>query len=127
MNVDHDAFVEAIREQPADALPRLVFADWLEEQDRCDEANWLRADLRLAESYPTSDPEDVRTVQTLKGPDGVPSLWLARSLSDISAVAAAMFLVIGRPILGFLRRLAGAAPPGEANVPSHIGSSGSSD
>lgn len=127
MNADYDAFVDAIREQPADALPRLVFADWLEEQDRCDEANWLRADLRLAESYPTSDPEDVRAVQTQKGPDGVPSLWLARSLSDISAVAAAMFLAIGRPILGFFRRLSGAGLPGGTDAPSHVGSSGLAD
>lgn len=124
MNPDYDAFVDAIREQPADALPRLVFADWLEEQDRCDEADWLRADLRLAESYPTTNPDDVRTVQTLKGPHGVPSLWLARSLTDLSAVAAAMFLVIGRPILGFFRRLTGASPLGGADAPGHVGSSG---
>ena len=49
---DEAAFLAAIGEQPADALPRLIFADWLDEHGRADEAAWLRADVRLAQAYP---------------------------------------------------------------------------
>jgi hypothetical protein len=86
-----------------------VFADWLEEQNRPDEAAWLRADVRLAESYPATDPDDAATVQTLTAPAGVPSLWLAKSLWDVAAAVAALFLAAGRPVLGAFRALTAAA------------------
>lgn len=109
MTTDHAAFVRAIHDRPADPLPRLVFADWLEEHGRPDQATWLRADVRLGESYPASDPDDVATVQTLTGPEGVPSLWLAKSLWDVASAVAALFLAAGRPALGALRALTAAA------------------
>jgi uncharacterized protein (TIGR02996 family) len=109
MAPDHAAFVRAIHDRPADPLPRLVFADWLEEQGRADESAWLRADVRLADSYPSFEPNDVATVQTLTGPEGVASLWLAKSLWDVAAAVAALFLGAGRPALGALRALTTAA------------------
>lgn len=65
-----DAFVEAIKESPCDPAPRLIFADWLDEQGRNKEAEWLRLDVRVATS-PMVDPRDMRRWQTLRGPRGV--------------------------------------------------------
>ncbi len=39
---DRDAFLRTIRENPHDDGPRLVFADWLEEQGECDYAELIR-------------------------------------------------------------------------------------
>src|SRR5262245_19085775 len=103
---DQAAFIRAIQDQPVDPVPRLVFADWLDEHGRRDEAAWLRADVRLAESYPATDANDVAIVQTLTGPDGVPSLWLAKSLWDVAAAVAALFLTAGR---GAIRALTAVA------------------
>jgi uncharacterized protein (TIGR02996 family) len=93
---DEAAFLAAIGEQPADALPRLIFADWLDEHGRADEAAWLRADVRLAQAYPDTDPDDLLAIKDLKPPAGVPSLWLARSLGDVTRVLGAMLLGLGR-------------------------------
>lgn len=38
----------AILDDPADDLPRLAYADWLEEQSQCERAGFIRAQLRLA-------------------------------------------------------------------------------
>lgn len=35
-------FLEAIADRPGDALPRLIFADWLEERGYDREASWQR-------------------------------------------------------------------------------------
>lgn len=40
---DRDAFLRTIRENPHDDGPRLVFADWLEEQGECDYAELIRS------------------------------------------------------------------------------------
>ena len=111
-DTDEPAFVAAIRDRPQDALPRLIFADWLDEYGRADEAAWLRADVRLAQSYPDADRDDLRAVQNLRPPDGVPSLWLAHSLGDVVQTLGAMFLALGR-YLGPLFRTLRAEAPGE--------------
>lgn len=46
MAVDHLAFMEAICESPDDDLPRLVFADWLEEQGDAISVSWA-TDIRI--------------------------------------------------------------------------------
>jgi uncharacterized protein (TIGR02996 family) len=45
---DHDALLWAICESPADDLPRLVFADWLEENGQPERAAFVRAQVELA-------------------------------------------------------------------------------
>ncbi|HTU91215.1 MAG TPA: TIGR02996 domain-containing protein [Gemmataceae bacterium] len=43
-----EAFIQAIRETPADDAPRLIFADWLEEHGQADRAEFIRVQCRLA-------------------------------------------------------------------------------
>ena len=52
------AFLQAIREAPNDDAPRLIYADWLEEQGgaaRKARADFIRAQCRLAQ-LPEDDP-----------------------------------------------------------------------
>lgn len=43
-----EAFLQAIREAPADDAPRLIYADWLEENGQADRADFIRVQCRLA-------------------------------------------------------------------------------
>src|SRR5215470_6533504 len=46
--MEHDnAFVLAILEHPEDDTPRLVFADWLDEHDQPERAEFIRLQVRL--------------------------------------------------------------------------------
>lgn len=47
MNMER-GFIDSIRNDPDNDGPRLIFADWLEEQDRADQANFIRAQCELA-------------------------------------------------------------------------------
>ncbi len=116
---DDAAFLRAIAEQPLDALPRLIYADYLDERGRSDAAAWLRADVRLAEAYPHGDPEDERAVKDLAPPEGVYSMRLAKSLGDLTRVMGAALLVLWRTHLGpAVRGLVGGRPrPGGGSVP----------
>ena len=53
---DQDALLRAIVRHPEDDTPRLVYADWLQEHDRDDEAEFLRVQCRLAAAGP-DDPD----------------------------------------------------------------------
>ena len=53
---DHDALVQAILHAPDDDAPRLVFADWLDENGDADRAEFIRVQCRLAR-LPFYDPE----------------------------------------------------------------------
>jgi uncharacterized protein (TIGR02996 family) len=50
-----EAFIQAIREQPDDDAPRLIYADWLEEHGQLDRAEFIRACCEAAR-LPRSDP-----------------------------------------------------------------------
>jgi uncharacterized protein (TIGR02996 family) len=50
------AFLQTIREAPADDAPRLIYADWLEEHGRSDRAEFIRVQCRLAD-LPATNPE----------------------------------------------------------------------
>jgi uncharacterized protein (TIGR02996 family) len=45
---DREAFVAAIAANPADDLPRLVFADWLDEHGEAERAEFIRTQIRLS-------------------------------------------------------------------------------
>src|SRR5690348_11557710 len=44
---DHDAFLHAIRAEPGDDAPRLVFADWLEDNGQPERAELVRVQCEL--------------------------------------------------------------------------------
>jgi uncharacterized protein (TIGR02996 family) len=44
---DHEGLYRAIIANPLENTPRLVYADWLEENDRAEEAEFIRLDCRL--------------------------------------------------------------------------------
>ena len=46
------AFLARIREQPDDDGPRLIFADWLDENDEPERAAFVRAQIELARTPP---------------------------------------------------------------------------
>ncbi len=46
--MSHDAFLHAIHASPADDLPRLVYADWLEENNDAPRAEFIRVQCELA-------------------------------------------------------------------------------
>jgi uncharacterized protein (TIGR02996 family) len=45
---DEDGLLAAIRESPGDDLPRLAYADWLEEHGQTERAEFIRVQLELA-------------------------------------------------------------------------------
>jgi uncharacterized protein (TIGR02996 family) len=46
--MNHDAFLQAILDAPADDTPRLVYADWLEEHGQPDRGEFIRVQCALA-------------------------------------------------------------------------------
>jgi uncharacterized protein (TIGR02996 family) len=52
---ESDAFLAAIADRPDDDLPRLVFADWLDEHGDADRAEFIRVQCELAK-LPADDP-----------------------------------------------------------------------
>ena len=53
---EHEAFLQAIRNAPADDAPRLIYADWLEEHSQADRAEFIRLQCRVAR-LPDPAPE----------------------------------------------------------------------
>jgi uncharacterized protein (TIGR02996 family) len=47
-----EAFLKAIREQPADDAVRLIYADWLDENGQLERAEFIRLQCRLAKAEP---------------------------------------------------------------------------
>ena len=60
---DHGAFLRTIAEHPADDGPRLVYADWLEEQGDSDRAEFIRLQIDLAR---TEDDDPARPAKELR-------------------------------------------------------------
>src|SRR5579884_4313008 len=51
----HDSFLQAILEAPDDDAPRLIYADWLEENGEPERAEYIRLEIereRLGEHHP---------------------------------------------------------------------------
>jgi uncharacterized protein (TIGR02996 family) len=105
-------FLRAIYARPLDPLPRLIYADFLDEQGRVAEAAWLRADVRLWQAPEDADPDDRRLVESEPGPEGVMSLALARSLAAVPWVAAMLFVSLGQSLAAALRGLLPGRPGG---------------
>jgi uncharacterized protein (TIGR02996 family) len=50
----HETFLQAIREAPEDDTPRLVYADWLDEHDQPERAEFIRAQIHMTRLSPHS-------------------------------------------------------------------------
>lgn len=72
-----DAFMRRILSNPADAVPRLVFADWLEESGTSSNLAWARY-LRLADELANAPPDDARRPKMASEVAKVGSLIQAR-------------------------------------------------
>jgi uncharacterized protein (TIGR02996 family) len=72
-----DAFMRCILASPADAVPRLVFADWLEESGTSSNLAWARF-LRLADELATAPADDPRKPKLADELDRVGSLVRAK-------------------------------------------------
>lgn len=59
---DADALLRAIVRHPDDDTPRLVYADWLQENGRTEEGEFLRVQCRLAAAEP-GDPEYAELIE----------------------------------------------------------------
>lgn len=60
MSGDEHAFLSAICATPADDTARLVYADWLDEHDRPERAEFIRAEIELARTPPGTDADERR-------------------------------------------------------------------
>src|SRR4051812_35705477 len=65
---DEEALLRAIDEEPHDDLPRLAYADWLDENGQPVRAEFVRVQCRLAEMpslHPDRLPYEVRETELL--------------------------------------------------------------
>jgi uncharacterized protein (TIGR02996 family) len=62
--LDHGPFLQTILARPNDSGPRLVYADWLEEQGDCHRAEFLRLDTEWLE-LPKTDPRRIEIARRL--------------------------------------------------------------
>jgi uncharacterized protein (TIGR02996 family) len=60
MNSDERAFLDAICQQPHDDTARLVYADWLTENGRPDRGEFIRIEIELARTPPTTESDERR-------------------------------------------------------------------
>lgn len=57
---DHDALQATIIAYPDEDTPRLAFADWLQEHDDPDRGEFIRVEIELARTLPTTELEEHR-------------------------------------------------------------------
>ncbi len=62
---DEAALIAGIREHPLDDLRRLVYADWLDERGRTEQAEYLRLVAALAAPQVQIDPEHLLTLRLM--------------------------------------------------------------
>jgi uncharacterized protein (TIGR02996 family) len=60
MTTDERAFLDAICAQPDDDTARLVYADWLAENGQPDRGEFIRAEIELANTPPTTEADERR-------------------------------------------------------------------
>ncbi len=56
----HNALLEAILSAPEEDTPRLVYADWLQENDEPDRAEFIRVEIELARTPPLTEADERR-------------------------------------------------------------------
>jgi uncharacterized protein (TIGR02996 family) len=63
MTDDHGRFLNALREQPDDPILPLVFADWLDDHDHADQAEFIRLQCQFASLAPDDDSDEARSLR----------------------------------------------------------------
>jgi uncharacterized protein (TIGR02996 family) len=97
---DREALYRAIVANPADDTPRLVYADWLQENDRTDEAEFIRVQCALQAALP-DHPEYVECL----GREEELKLWLiAHVLGPMPKFAAGLSVEGGKSWWKWTRR-----------------------
>jgi uncharacterized protein (TIGR02996 family) len=54
---DEKAFLQAVIADPDDDSPRLIYADWLDEQGQCERAEFIRVQIAVHGSCESDDPQ----------------------------------------------------------------------
>lgn len=84
---DHDALLAAILANPDDDTPRLVYADWLTENGDPDRGEFIRIDVELARTPPTTEADEQHRRALLSRRDELLKLhrsaWLAPFLPHV--------------------------------------------
>ncbi len=57
---DHDALLAAVLADPAEDTARLVYADWLTENGEADRGEFIRIEVELAQTPPTTEADERR-------------------------------------------------------------------
>jgi uncharacterized protein (TIGR02996 family) len=91
---DRAAFLAAIRDNPEDDLPRLIYADWLEEHGEPERAEFIRVQCELAR-LSNGDPRGLRLIERQD------ELWSAHQQSWRSCPGWGV--IVGTPERGFVR------------------------
>src|SRR5262245_18411545 len=71
----HEGFLRDIIEHPDDDAPRLIYADWLDDQGEPERAEFIRVQCRLAR-LPAADPEAAELERRAEGLAGGGPAWL---------------------------------------------------
>lgn len=84
-NTDEQAFLDRIAATPADYAPHGVYADWLDENDRPEEADWHRAwsTAKAAEARAWFDKFAEDNSGTRDDPDGYNRRYVGQEIIDI--------------------------------------------
>jgi uncharacterized protein (TIGR02996 family) len=70
----HAAFLQDIREHPEDDTPRLVYADWLEDEGDSERAEFIRAQCRRSEVQPAAREAELLTRNEARWRAALPQL-----------------------------------------------------
>ncbi len=105
---DEDAFLRAIQATPNDQLPRLVYADWLEEHGRTDLARWVRYSVEEESHAPDWTTWSARFNSRFNSRSGPAWFDLYRGL--VPMCNAATLLALGR-LQGLLAGFAWGCSP----------------
>ncbi len=72
---DEAAFLEALKANPADDTTRLVYADWLDERNEPEKAEYLRLVAKLASTSAVIDPEATTVRHLCVVEERMPRAW----------------------------------------------------
>lgn len=107
---DDDAFLATILDNPDDDGPRLVYADWLEENGQCERAEFIRVQCELASPSPQNHRRDWWSERESELLRANQKPWLAPLLSELEERRHRQPPPpLGLPFVQFVQQLFGAS------------------